>query len=67
MEQDGVTKRIPIGRLAPGIKEALLSMEKGERRTFWIPGDLAYDALPNPPRFAPKGMETMDITLQDFF
>jgi peptidylprolyl isomerase len=45
----------------PGFAEALQLMVAGEKRRFWIPGNLAYDnsAREN----APKGMLVFDVEL----
>ncbi len=36
------TTTLPVGAVVPGFAEALLDMRPGERRTVWIPADLAY-------------------------
>ena len=47
-----------------GWMEALQLMREGERRRVWIPGNLAYDNLPDPPgRPNPKGMLVFDIEM----
>jgi len=47
-----------------GWTEGLQLMAIGEKRRFWIPGKLAYDAGGGPPG-APKGMLVFDIELLD--
>ena len=46
----------------PGWTEGLQLMVVGEKRRFWIPGDLAYEKVQGPPG-APKGMLVFDIEL----
>jgi len=48
----------------PGWTEGLQLMVIGEKRRFWIPGNLAYDAGGGPPD-APKGMLVFDVELLD--
>src|SRR5512134_60301 len=43
-----------LGGLIPGWIEGMQMMVAGEKRRFWIPGNLAYDNSPRPD--APKGM-----------
>ena len=50
-----------VGGVIPGWTEALQLMVAGEKRRFWIPGNLAYDSDPRPD--APKGMLVFDIEL----
>jgi peptidylprolyl isomerase len=45
-----------------GWTEGLQLMVKGEKRRFWIPGNLAYDGFPD----RPQGMLIFDIELLDF-
>jgi peptidylprolyl isomerase len=43
-------------------------MVEGEKRRFWIPGNLAYDNIPPPPPgmpVPPKGMLVFDVELLD--
>ena len=49
----------------PGWTEALQLMVVGEKRRFWIPGELAYDKIPDRPGMPPnpKGMLVFDIEL----
>jgi peptidylprolyl isomerase len=51
-------------QVIPGWTEGLQLMVKGEKRRFWIPGNLAYDNSTRPG--APKGMLVFDIELLDF-
>jgi FKBP-type peptidyl-prolyl cis-trans isomerase len=48
-----------------GWTEGLQLMVVGEKRRFWIPGNLAYDNLPDPRGDNPKGMLVFDIELLD--
>ncbi|HET9267680.1 MAG TPA: FKBP-type peptidyl-prolyl cis-trans isomerase [Vicinamibacterales bacterium] len=49
----------------PGWMEALQLMRQGEKRRIWIPGDLAYDKIPDTPgrKPNPKGMLVFDMEL----
>jgi len=53
----------PLDQLIPGWVEGMQLMVKGEKRRFWIPGNLAYDNSPDPS--APKGTLVFDIELLD--
>jgi peptidylprolyl isomerase len=47
-----------------GWMEALQLMRAGEKRRVWIPADLAYGKIPDPPgRPNPKGMLVFDMEL----
>ena len=60
--QRGKPTSFPLsGNLIPGWKEAVLLMVVGEKRRFWIPGNLAYDNIARDG--APKGMLVFDIEL----
>jgi len=51
----------PLNRVIPGWTEGVQLMVVGEKRRFWIPGNLAYD---NSPRTdTPKGMLVFDVEL----
>ena len=50
-----------VGQVIAGWVEGLQLMVKGEKRRFWIPGDLAYDRIGGPGD--PKGMLVFDIEL----
>jgi peptidylprolyl isomerase len=43
----------------PGWTEGLQMMVEGEKRRFWIPGNLAYDGVPG----RPQGMLVFDVEL----
>jgi peptidylprolyl isomerase len=51
----------PLGDVIAGWTEGLQMMVEGEKRRFWIPGDLAYDNSSRPN--APRGMLVFDIEL----
>ena len=51
----------PLDRVIKGWTEGLQLMVVGEKRRFWIPGNLAYDNSPRPD--APKGMLVFDVEL----
>ena len=50
-----------LDQVIAGWTEGLQLMVVGEKRRFWIPGDLAYDKLGLPDR--PQGMLVFDIEL----
>ena len=54
----------PLNGVIKGWTEGLQLMVVGEKRRFWIPGNLAYDNSPRPD--APKGMLVFDVELLDF-
>lgn len=54
----------PLDHVIAGWTEGVQLMVLGEKRRFWIPGKLAYDAGGGPPG-APKGMLVFDIELLD--
>jgi len=54
----------PLNGVIKGWTEGLQLMVVGEKRRFWIPGNLAYDNSPRPG--APKGMLVFDVELLDF-
>lgn len=58
----GEPATFPLGQLIDGWVEGLQLMTEGERRRFWIPGELAYDNRPDRPD-APKGMLVFDVEL----
>jgi FKBP-type peptidyl-prolyl cis-trans isomerase len=58
----GEPAEFPLGRLIEGWVEGLQLMTEGEKRRFWIPGELAYDERPDRPG-APKGMLVFDVEL----
>jgi len=53
----------PLNQVIPGWTEGVQLMVKGEKRRFWIPGNLAYDNSPNPSD--PKGTLVFEIELID--
>ena len=53
----------PLNGVIPGWQEGVQLMVKGEKRRFWIPGNLAYDNDPRPD--VPKGTLVFDIELVD--
>jgi FKBP-type peptidyl-prolyl cis-trans isomerase len=52
-----------VTQVIPGWVEGLQLMVAGEKRRFWIPGNLAYDTNPDPT--APKGQLCFEIELLD--
>ena len=51
-----------VSEVIPGWTEGLQLMVVGEKRRFWIPGNLAYD-VPGARDDAPKGMLVFDVEL----
>jgi len=51
-----------VTQVIKGWTEGLQLMVTGEKRRFWIPGALAYDAAP-PGRDVPRGQLTFDVEL----
>jgi FKBP-type peptidyl-prolyl cis-trans isomerase len=51
----------PLAGVIPGWTEGVQLMVEGEKRRFWIPGNLAYGDNPNPRR--PYGMLVFDVEL----
>jgi len=58
----GEPATFPLGRLIAGWVEGMQLMTEGEKRRFWIPGELAYDDRSDRPD-APKGMLVFDVEL----
>ena len=58
----GVPAEFGVSDVIPGWTEGLQLMVVGEKRRFWIPGHLAYDAGGGPPG-APTGMLVFDVEL----
>jgi peptidylprolyl isomerase len=54
----------PLNGVIEGWTEGLQLMVVGEKRRFWIPGNLAYDNSSRPG--APKGMLVFDVELLNF-
>ncbi|MGJ8696540.1 MAG: FKBP-type peptidyl-prolyl cis-trans isomerase [Verrucomicrobiaceae bacterium] len=48
-----------LGQVIPGWTEGLQLMVEGEKRRFWIPGNLAYDGQPT----RPQGMLVFEVEL----
>jgi len=59
--QRGKPSTFPLDRVIKGWTEGVQLMVVGEKRRFWIPGNLAYDNSPRPG--APKGTLVFDIEL----
>ena len=57
----GEPATFPLDRVIKGWTEGVQLMVVGEKRRFWIPGELAYDNSPRPG--APKGMLVFDVEL----
>jgi FKBP-type peptidyl-prolyl cis-trans isomerase len=57
----GTPVAFPLNQVIPGWTEGVQLMVEGEKRRFWIPGELAYDNIEMPG--APKGMLVFDIEL----
>ncbi len=57
----GTPATFPLDRVIAGWTEGVQLMVAGEKRRFWIPGNLAYDKIDMPG--APKGMLVFDIEL----
>jgi FKBP-type peptidyl-prolyl cis-trans isomerase len=59
----GMPARFPLGQVIKGWTEGLQLMVKGEKRRFWIPGNLAYGDTAGGGR--PSGMLVFDVELLD--
>lgn len=57
----GTPAKFPLNRVIKGWTEGVQLMVQGEKRRFWIPGNLAYGDNPRPG--APKGMLVFDVEL----
>lgn len=57
----GEPTEFAVSDVIPGWIEGVQLMVVGEKRRFWIPGNLAYDNSPRPG--TPKGMLVFDIEL----
>ncbi len=54
----------PLGRVIPGFKEGILTMQVGGKRTVYIPADLAYGASSPPGSGIPANSDLIfDIEL----
>jgi len=60
-KEPGGPVEFPLNQVIPGWTEGVQLMVKGEKRRFWIPGNLAYDNSPNPSD--PKGTLVFEIEL----
>ncbi len=60
----GQPASFPLNGVIKGWTEGLQLMVAGEKRRFWIPGNLAYGDNPRPG--APKGMLVFDVELLSF-
>jgi hypothetical protein len=58
----GEPVEFPLTDVIPGWTEGVQLMVVGEKRRFWIPGELAYDNIEGRPD-APRGMLVFDIEL----
>lgn len=61
----GEPTEFPLNAVIPGWTEGLQLMVVGEKRRFWIPGNLAYGDKPQRPG-APAGTLVFDVELLDF-
>jgi peptidylprolyl isomerase len=57
----GQPASFPLNGVIPGWTEGVQLMVTGEKRRFWIPGNMAYGDTPNPRR--PYGMLVFDVEL----
>jgi len=66
----GKPAEFPLNRVIQGWQEGVQMMVPGEKRRFWIPGNLAYgEAQPNDPHAAfgpPRGTLVFDVELLSF-
>jgi peptidylprolyl isomerase len=61
----GEPAEFQVTQVIPGWTEGLQLMVVGEKRRFWIPGNLAYDNIPDAPGrpSPPRGMLVFDVEL----
>jgi FKBP-type peptidyl-prolyl cis-trans isomerase len=58
--------QIGSGMVIPGWDEGIMMMQKGEKRTLFIPGELGYGPQGYPPRIPPNATLVFDVELVDF-
>lgn len=58
----GEPSEFGLNEVITGWTEGVQLMVKGEKRRFWIPGNLAYDGVAG----RPQGMLVFDVELLDF-
>jgi FKBP-type peptidyl-prolyl cis-trans isomerase len=59
--RSGSPVSFPLDQVIAGWTEGIQLMVKGEKRRFWIPGNLAYDGMPD----RPQGLLVFDVELVD--
>ena len=62
----GEPTSFPLNRVIPGWTEGVQTMVVGEKKRFWIPGNLAYGERPMRPGM-PYGMLVFDVELLEIF
>ncbi|HEX8386778.1 MAG TPA: FKBP-type peptidyl-prolyl cis-trans isomerase [Rubricoccaceae bacterium] len=60
---EGQPAEFGVRNVVPGFAEALLAMRPGERRTVWLPPNLAYGAAGAPGAVPPHAVLEFDLTL----
>ena len=58
----GEPSEFGLNEVIAGWTEGVQLLVKGEKRRFWIPGNLAYDGIPG----RPQGVLVFDVELLDF-